>query len=489
MTVEELVLTELAPATTRAEALAPPADAARISWVARYRGLLVLADLVVAVLVPLAISVSVLGRPHLGVMVGVPIGWLAVAAVCGCYDGDVLAPRARELRKVMVTGLCLIAALPLVAILTDRYANQDLAVGAIAVTSVGALGVRSIARVNLRRLRRAGRCVQHVALVGDADLAEKLVKRLRASRSAVVTPAALALPAGSRDISDLLGLPVLGNVDEPDELVASILAHGIDTVLLVPGTTADADMLRRIARACEWSGVRLLYAPAVVDVAASTPVVPVAGVPVLRVPRPGPAGAGRLLKDVMDRLGAGIGLVLASPLLAFLALAVWLDDGGPILFRQRRVGASGRIFTIYKFRTMFVGAENALPALRVHNECDGPLFKMKDDPRVTRVGRVLRSCSMDELPQLINVFRGDMSLVGPRPPLEHEVEQYVSAERRRLLVKPGLTGLSQVSGRSHLSWDQSVQLDLSYVESWSLPLDLRIVAKTVPAVVRRHGAF
>jgi lipopolysaccharide/colanic/teichoic acid biosynthesis glycosyltransferase len=184
-------------------------------------------------------------------------------------------------------------------------------------------------------------------------------------------------------------------------------------------------------------------------------------------------------------------LILGAPVLLAIALLIRLSPGagGPAIFRQERVGKHGRTFVIYKFRTMYVHAEERLAELIDRNETDGKLFKMRDDPRVTGVGRWLRRLSLDELPQLLNVLKGDMSLIGPRPPLAREVAGYPSDMRRRLVVKPGLTGLWQVSGRSDLSWEESIRLDLSYVENWSLAMDLAILARTLSAVIRRSGAY
>lgn len=177
-------------------------------------------------------------------------------------------------------------------------------------------------------------------------------------------------------------------------------------------------------------------------------------------------------------------------MLLLLALAVRFDSRGPALSRQQRVGADGRTFTMYKLRTMHVGSEALLEELTARNDAtDGVLFKIRADQRVTRVGRTLRRFSLDELPQLLNILRGDMSVVGPRPPLPHEVEKYALEVHRRLLVRPGLTGLWQISGRSDLSWDESVRLDLHYVENWSLALDALIVWKTLGAVLHRRGAY
>jgi exopolysaccharide biosynthesis polyprenyl glycosylphosphotransferase len=201
-------------------------------------------------------------------------------------------------------------------------------------------------------------------------------------------------------------------------------------------------------------------------------------------------GRGALLvKRGLDILGAVVGLTLGAPLLALIALAVRLDSPGPIVFHQTRVGVGGRLFEIYKFRSMRKGAEDELERLRELNEADGPLFKISDDPRLTRVGRFLRRISLDELPQLWNVLRGEMSLAGPRPPIPAEVEDYAEWHRRRLEVRPGMTGLSQVSGRSLLSFDEMVLLDIYYIENWSLWLDLKILLRTIPIALRGDGAY
>ena len=197
----------------------------------------------------------------------------------------------------------------------------------------------------------------------------------------------------------------------------------------------------------------------------------------------------RVVKDGIDRVAAGLALLLLSPVLLALTLAVRLDSRGPALFRQVRVGRDGATFTMFKLRTMTHDAEERLVEVMGLNESDGILFKVREDPRVTRLGRLLRRSSLDELPQLLNVLLGDMSLVGPRPPLPAEVAAYVGDTHRRLAVKPGITGLWQVSGRSDLSWEESMRLDLRYVDNWSMTLDLLILGRTARAVLSRRGAY
>jgi len=216
---------------------------------------------------------------------------------------------------------------------------------------------------------------------------------------------------------------------------------------------------------------------------------PVAVTPLALQPSPAWIGWQGRLKRAFDIVAALLLLVLLSPLLALLALIIRLDSKGPVIFRQTRCGKDGKLFTFYKFRGMVADAEARQAEFDHLNEAQGPIFKMKHDPRVTRVGRVLRRTSLDELPQLWNVLRGEMSLVGPRPPLPKEVEKYEEWHRARLRAVPGITGLWQVSGRSHLGFDEMTRLDIEYLNVWSLALDLRILVRTVVAVVFAHGAY
>ena len=248
--------------------------------------------------------------------------------------------------------------------------------------------------------------------------------------------------------------------------------------------------MRELAWQLEETGTDLCVAPALLDVAGPrTTIRPVAGLPLLQVDHPELAGGKQVIKAVFDRAVAGLALILLAPLFAVIAVAIRLDDQGPVFFRQTRVGLDGRTFKLCKFRTMVVDAEQRLAQLEALNEGAGVLFKMRRDPRVTKVGAWLRRWSLDELPQLFNVLSGDMSLVGPRPALPREVARYGDHMRRRLVVKPGITGLWQVSGRSGLPWEEAFRLDLRYVDNWSLALDLQILWKTWSAVIHGSGAY
>jgi exopolysaccharide biosynthesis polyprenyl glycosylphosphotransferase len=252
----------------------------------------------------------------------------------------------------------------------------------------------------------------------------------------------------------------------------------------------DGLKLRTLAWELEKTGTDLCVAPALLDVAGPrTTVRSTAGLTLLHVDHPQLSGPRQVVKDLFDRSAAAFGLLMLSPLLLGIAVAIRLSDSGPALFTQTRVGKGGETFKIYKFRTMVVDAEARLAQIRAQNDSDGVLFKMRRDPRVTAVGAKLRKWSLDELPQLLNVLRGEMSLVGPRPALPEEAAVYADHVRRRLVVKPGLTGMWQVNGRSDLSWEESVRLDLRYVENWSFVLDLQILWKTVSVMVHGSGAY
>jgi exopolysaccharide biosynthesis polyprenyl glycosylphosphotransferase len=283
------------------------------------------------------------------------------------------------------------------------------------------------------------------------------------------------------------GLPVLGDLDE---VVDAVRLHKADTVAVLPSAELEGPALRRLGWELEKTSAELLLAPAVTEIAGPrVSIRPVCGLPLLHVERPELHGVRRLVKGVVDRVGAVVLVVVLLPLLVGVALAVKLTSAGPVLFRQERVGRNGRVFWMLKFRTMCVDADRIAQQLAERSDGNGVLFKMRRDPRVTRIGRLLRRYSIDELPQLLNVLRGDMSLVGPRPPLQSEVERYGFDMHRRFLMKPGLTGLWQVSGRSDLSWEDSVRVDVRYVENWSLTFDFMILWKTIGAVLRGPGAY
>ena len=294
-------------------------------------------------------------------------------------------------------------------------------------------------------------------------------------------------PAHHREPTTRGGIPVLG---DSNEATSAVLQHEADVVFFAGGALASATQMRRIAWDLEHHDVQVVVAPSVTDVSAErVRIRPVGGLPLMHIDPPRATDASRWGKRLFDVLGAAGLLVLTAPLFLLAAAAIRLHDGGPALFRQTRVGRHGREFGCLKFRSMVVDAEDRLAGLQDGTDRDGVLFKLQDDPRITRPGRWLRRFSVDELPQLLNVLRGDMSLVGPRPALPSEVADYDGDVGRRMHVRPGMTGLWQVSGRSDLSWAETVRLDLYYVDNFSMLQDLSILARTVRAVVGSRGAY
>lgn len=269
-----------------------------------------------------------------------------------------------------------------------------------------------------------------------------------------------------------------------------MLTTGADSVIITGADVVTPDVVKKLSWDLEKLGVQIIVAPSIMDVAGPRiHTKPVAGLPLLHVQMPGYSGPQHILKRCFDILSSSILILLLSPVMLAIAALVKFTSRGPVIFKQQRIGLNGESFKMWKFRSMVVDAEARLKELRDKNEGNGLLFKMKDDPRITKVGKVLRRFSLDELPQLFNVLGGSMSLVGPRPPLKTEVEQYNDEIGRRLLVKPGVTGLWQVSGRSDLSLEESVRLDLYYVENWTVAGDILILLKTVKAVFGRDGAY
>ncbi len=460
-------------------------------WLRRYLHLLVGLEMVAAASAGAAVvaTAGVAGATDLHRWAGLSIAvlWPAVLATVGAYSRRVFGTGSEEYRRVCRAGLVLLS----VAAIASYGAALDLPRSLVVVVVPGlmalSLVIRLAARRFLRRLWSLGRCTKRVVVVGRGGAVLDLARQLQRERFAGLEPvAACVTPADRERVARAVGLPV-GGLDDVLRLAA---ANGADAVAVTSASETAAQYLRTLSWQLEGTGLELLVAPGLVEVAGPRlHLRPFEGLPLLSVEQPQLEGWRRLVKGGMDRVVAAAALLVLAPVLLALALAVRIDSAGPVLFRQERVGINGRSFTMLKFRSMVVDADRQLAALRAENISDGLLFKLRDDPRVTRVGRLLRRLSLDELPQLVNVLTGSMSLVGPRPPLPSEVAAYDSSVRRRLLVKPGLTGLWQVSGRSDLPWDEAVRLDLRYVENWSLMLDLLILWRTGRAVLGRSGAY
>ena len=350
--------------------------------------------------------------------------------------------------------------------------------------TLAAFVVRYLFRKLLHRARGEGRCLLPVLAAGGVDTVADLVSRTTSAPHIGWRVAAVCTVNGATEVA---GVSVVGRLDE---IAEHVHRGGYRIVAVTADPYWTPRRLQQLAWQLEGSGAEMVVAPTLMEVAGPRlHVSGVLGMPLLRVSAPTFTGARRVVKGVVDRVGATLLLLLALPVLVLASVAVVLDSRGSVFYRQRRVGRGGKEFTIVKFRTMVVDADARRADLADADEGAGLLFKVHKDPRVTRVGAVLRRFSIDELPQLVNVLTGAMSLVGPRPPLPEESARYAPDVRRRLLVKPGLTGLWQVSGRSDLPWEESVRLDLRYVEDWSLALDAVILWKTFRAVLSGQGAY
>jgi exopolysaccharide biosynthesis polyprenyl glycosylphosphotransferase len=413
--------------------------------------------------------------------------WPLILTASGAHSERVFGAGSDEYRRVGRAGLVLLALSGFSSYAAALDLSRALVVVAVpalaAVTVVG----RYVARCRLRNLRARGECTKRVIVVGRGGAALELLGRLRREQYAGLNVVALCVTPDDRArVSRIAGLPV-GGLDDVMSLAADL---GADTIAVTSASETAAQYLRQLSWQLEGSGIELLVAPGLIEVAGPRlHIRPFEGLPLLSVEQPRFEGWRRVVKGGVDRGLAALAILAIAPILVAIGLAVRLSSPGPVLYRQERVGMNGKTFTMLKFRSMVIDAEQRLGEIRAANISDGLLFKMREDPRVTPVGRWLRRLSLDELPQLLNVLGGSMSLVGPRPPLPTEVARYDPEVRRRLLVKPGLTGLWQISGRSDLPWEEAVRLDLRYVENWSLALDVLIMVKTCRAVLTSAGAY
>lgn len=415
------------------------------------------------------------------------LGWLVAIGFGGGYQRSVFGAGPEEFKRVVNASLAMAAAVGVGCYL----ARYDLSRGYFALAVGVGIPLLVLVRLGLRRAlqeaHRAGLLRQRVVIAGRPSHVDEIAAVLARESWLGYDVVGAATPLGHTSATTPSGIEVLG---EADEVAAVALASEADIVFFAAGAFRTSDDMRRAAWALEQHHTQVVVAPSVTDVSRERITVrPVGGLPLMHLAVARSAKAARLAKRSFDLVIASLLVLVFSPVLLFSALRVWMHDGGPVLFRQTRVGRDGATFACLKFRTMVVDAEARLAALQAEAGFTGGLFKMVDDPRITGPGRWLRRFSLDELPQLFNVIRGEMSLVGPRPPLPSEVETYDDAMRRRLRVLPGMTGLWQVSGRSDLSWDEAIRLDIYYVDNWSMLQDLNILWRTAGAVVSSRGAY
>jgi exopolysaccharide biosynthesis polyprenyl glycosylphosphotransferase len=486
-------------------AVSVPASKRFATWSRRYLVLVASADALVggvSAAVPASISTTLSGRDAVPLLclVGLVV-WPAAIAVCRGYRRNRIGIGFDEPGAVIRAGMLVVVAVALPAgfmavptgaldpsgtLTFTLYALLKLVATGIPFAVVVSLLVRFFARKGLHLLQSRGHSLRHVVVVGSFSAAQQLSKRIQEEPAAGMKVIGVCLPSVELPMPVIDGVPVLGNLGQVADVIH---AMACDAVAVTSDDATRHNYLRELAWSLEGAGVELLVDPGLVEVAGPRMHIrPLMGFPLLHVEEPHFTGWRRVVKRASDIVLTSIGLVIISPFMLFIAALIKLQDGGPVIFRQSRVGRGGKSFTMLKFRSMVVDAEDRKLGLMSYNEGKGGLFKLSRDPRVTPLGQFLRKFSLDELPQLFNVLAGSMSLVGPRPHLASELAQMPSEASRRSLVTPGLTGLWQVSGRSDLEGDDAIRLDLRYVENWSLALDLLILCKTISAVLAKRGA-
>ncbi|MGA7988193.1 MAG: sugar transferase [Candidatus Dormiibacterota bacterium] len=410
--------------------------------------------------------------------------WPVVFAVYGLYDLRRPTHATAEFRRLFNAAVMSVLLVVLVTFIAETDPRREL----IPALLVVCLGTVTIGRLISRRLTHVlnARAVtsQLTLIAGTNDEARALARTLmRRPWMGYRVCGFVEVTRSGLEVMD--GIPVLGTVDDIAQISS---AHRVRAVIIA-GSAAGGATLQNIDTALP-ADVNVRVSTGLPNLGAARVILePIDGMALFSLRRHRFSRRQRVQKRALDLFVTSIALVVAAPLMLGIALVIRLTSPGPVLFRQRRVGAQENCFTIFKFRTMVVNADAQRDGLVANNEADGLLFKMRRDPRVTKVGRLLRRTSLDELPQLFNVLRGEMSLVGPRPALPDETMRYVEAQRARLRVKPGVTGLWQVNGRHDLAFEDYVRYDLFYVENWSLTMDLYILAKTIPALLTARGSY
>lgn len=432
------------------------------------------------------------GEPYIAVTVLISAAWWIMLGFWGSRETTILGYGTEEYKRLISASFWLFGIIAVFSYVFQLNTARGYIALALPAGVISLMIARMLVRSYLQSQRRVGKSSSTVLLIGGVHGVEHLARALSSQPMAGYKPIASYLPgapAGSTADPELR-LPNAGVEPHVRAIIAAIHAVEPDAVAFSSGVPLPPRIIRELGWVLAEMGVKMIMAPALTDVAGPRiHTQPVAGLPLIHVSTPSLTGWRRLIKRLFDILGSSLLIVILSPVLAGVALLVKATSSGPILYTQHRVGVRGETFKMYKFRSMREDADNDLASLLLkqgtHNK---PLSKIVDDPRITRVGQVLRKFSIDELPQLFNVLLGDMSLVGPRPQRDHEVALYDGAAHRRLYVSPGMSGLWQVSGRSNLTWEESIQLDLYYVENWSLTQDIVILLKTFRAVFKSEGA-
>ena len=417
--------------------------------------------------------------------------WVFTLTVSGSRAPQVIGTGATEYMRVVNATLFTFGAFAILAFSLKAQIGRGYLFIALPIGLFALLLSRWLWRRRLHAQRGRGKNSYRTLIVGDWSKSRHVAQEIMKSSVNgfwIVGAATEAPVAGAVATQTLVG--DIEIVADYAKVIEAVDRLDVDTVILTGSDAISPERIREIGWQLEARHVSLIVAAALTDVAGPRiHTRPVSGLPLIHVEFPTFTGSKHFMKRMFDLLGSTLFIALLALPMLVVAAAVKLTSKGPVIYRQERIGLNGKHFAMYKFRSMVADADDLLPSLLDQSEGNGVLFKMKNDPRVTPVGRFIRKYSIDELPQLFNVWGGTMSLVGPRPPLPREVEGYEDWVHRRLLVKPGITGLWQVSGRSNLSWEDSVRLDLYYVENWSLVGDIVLLWRTVKTVVRPEGAY
>jgi exopolysaccharide biosynthesis polyprenyl glycosylphosphotransferase len=415
------------------------------------------------------------------------LSWLVVIAVFGGYGDDVLGAGTDEYKRVFNASLVTAGLVGVGCYLVNFQLSRGFFVLAFGLGIPALMLGRYLLRQALHRARRQGLLQYRVLIAGSLAHVDEVAAVLhRESWLGYHVAGALVPSADLRDETSA-GIPIVGACERVTEVVRAV---GADIIFFAGGALTSSTQLRQVAWDLEKDEIQVVVAPSVTDVSGErVRIRPVGGLPLMHIDPPRATDASRWGKRLFDIVGSGALIFAFAPILVFASARVWLHDRGPILYRQTRIGRDGEEFTCLKYRSMVMNADDLIGQLQTDLGQSALLFKMKDDPRITRPGKWLRRYSVDELPQLFNVFRGDMSLIGPRPQVAREVALYDHTMSRRLRVRPGMTGLWQVSGRNDLSVEEAIRLDLYYVDNWSMVQDLSILGRTVGAVFGSRGAY
>ncbi|GAB3531988.1 sugar transferase [Arthrobacter tecti] len=431
------------------------------------------------------------GSQAIGIASGVLVAWLLMLCLFRTRDPRVFGLGALEYKRVVQASAATFGWLAVVVVVIGTEGLGGYLLITLPAGVIGLVGSRWVWRRWLGHQRERGFYLSRVLVVGKRSDVQYVISQLRKAGPAYEVVGAV-LEGKKKALTQMVqvGQRLVPTVAGLCNVETAVKEYCADAVIVAGHLHKGGRYIRELGWRLERTSTELVLASSLTNVAGPRiQMRPVDGLPLMHVELPQFTGGKHVLKRSIDVLASSVALMLLSPLFLLLASIIRHDSDGPVFFHQDRIGREGTRFTMFKFRSMVMSAEAELEQLRNSNEANGLLFKMREDPRITRVGRWLRKYSLDELPQLYNVLRGDMSLVGPRPPLPVEVSGYEGHIHRRLFIKPGLTGLWQVSGRSDLDWDESVRLDLYYVENWSVTGDLMIMWRTLKVLLKPVGAY